>query len=78
MKLIILMFSFILAGCNTMNAAIDGGQHVLNSTIEATGEGVANITSAVGTDITDTITYGTEGLSKGIREVTTLDSKDKE
>ena len=63
----------VLSGCSTFNASIDGVQGVVNDTLAATGKGVANVTSAVGKDITGTITYITEGAASGVRKVTQSD-----
>ncbi len=70
MKVIVLALTLMaLMGCNTFNATVDGAQHIVNETIQATGEGAADITVAVGEDITGTITYGAEGVADGIRQV---------
>jgi hypothetical protein len=63
----------VVSGCSTFNASIDGVQGVVNDTLAATGKGVANVTSAVGKDITGTITYITEGAASGVRKVTQSD-----
>ena len=79
MKYVLLVMAvFTLAGCNTFNATVDGAQHIVNETIQATGEGAANITVAVGTDISDTITYSADTTAKGIRSVTTLNKAPQE
>jgi hypothetical protein len=70
MKYIALILIALVSGCTTFNATVDGAQHIVNKTIEATGEGVANVTSAIGEDVTDTITYGVDGVANGIRAVT--------
>ena len=38
-------FVFILSGCSTFNASVDGAQDIVNKTVEATGEGVADVTT---------------------------------
>jgi hypothetical protein len=76
MKALILGLTAVaLAGCNTFNATVDGAQGIVNETIKATGAGAADITSAVGTDITDSISYVTEGAANGIRNVTQAEEK---
>jgi hypothetical protein len=67
--LFLVLLASLLTGCSTFNATVDGAQHVVNETIKATGEGVAGITEAVGEDVTDTITYGANGVADGIRKV---------
>ena len=61
---------FVLSGCSTFNASVDGVQGIVNDTVAATGKGVADVTSAVGKDITSSITYVTEGSASGVRTVT--------
>ena len=63
-------FLLALTGCNTFNASVDGAQGIVNDTVAAAGKGVANVTSAVGKDVTGTITYVTEGAADGLRKVT--------
>lgn len=70
MKYLIAVTLFALAGCSTFNATVDGAQGVINETLKASGNGVANVTSAVGKDVTDTVTYVTEGAASGIRKIT--------
>ena len=64
---------FILSGCSTFNASVDGAQDIVNITIAATGEGVAGVTTAVGKDVSDTITYVTNSAADGVRAVTSPD-----
>ena len=66
----LIAFVLVLSGCNTFNASVDGAQGIVNDTAAAAGKGVANITSAVGKDVTGTITYVTEGAANGVRSVT--------
>jgi hypothetical protein len=66
----LIAFLLVLPGCNTFNASVDGAQGIVNDTVAATGKGVANVTSAVGKDVTGTITYVTEGAADGLRNVT--------
>tara|TARA_R110000851_G_scaffold310700_1_gene470637 strand:- start:75 stop:314 length:240 start_codon:yes stop_codon:yes gene_type:complete len=71
MKVITLMLTaVVMMGCQTFNAAVDGGQDIVNKTIAATGEATADITQAIGGDVTDTITYGADGVADGIRQAT--------
>lgn len=62
-----------LAGCTTFNATVDGAQGVVNETVASIGNGVAGVTSAVGKDVTDTVTYAADGTAEGIRKVTNAD-----
>lgn len=73
MKYVISGLLFLVTGCTTFNATVDGAQGVVNKTVEAVGDGVADVTSAVGKDITDTITYTTDGTADGIRKITSQD-----
>jgi len=76
MKYLLLSLTLVaLMGCQTFNAAVDGGQNIVNETIAATGSAAADITQAVGADVTDTITYGTNGVADGIRKVTNSEAK---
>lgn len=76
MKALILGLTAVaLAGCNTFNATVDGAQGIVNETVKAAGTGVANITSAAGSDVTGSITYVTEGAASGIRSVTQAEEK---
>ena len=73
MKYFISLLCISLMGCSTFNASVDGAQNIVNKTIEATGEGVASITSAIGKDTSDTVTYATNATADGIRKVTTVE-----
>ena len=70
MKYLAILALAVLSGCSTWNATIDGAQEIVNETVKASGNGVANVTSAVGKDVSDTVTYVTEGAAIGIRKVT--------
>ena len=61
-----------LAGCTTFNATVDGAQGVVNETVASIGNGVAGVTSAVGKDVTDTVTYAADGTAEGIRILSAL------
>jgi len=75
MKYLLLAIPLALMGCQTFNAAVDGGQNIVNKTIAATGSAAADITQAVGADVTSTITYGTDGVADGIRKATNAEKK---
>ncbi len=70
MKYLLVLLSFSLFGCASFNAAVDGAQGVVNSTLTAAGNGVAGLTSAVGEDVSGAVTYTTETAAQGIRKVT--------
>ena len=70
MKSLAILALAVLTGCSTWNATIDGAQEIVNETVKASGNGVANVTSAVGKDVSDTVTYVTDGAATGIRKVT--------
>ena len=70
MKYLAILALAVLTGCSTWNATIDGAQEIVNETVKASGNGVANVTSAVGKDVSDTVTYVTDGAATGIRKVT--------
>ena len=70
MKYLAILALAVLTGCSTWNATIDGAQEIVNETLKASGNGVANVTSAVGKDVSDTVTYVTDGAATGIRKVT--------
>lgn len=65
----------ILGGCSTFNASVDGAQDIVNKTIAATGEGVADVTTAVGKDVSGTITYVMKSAADGVRTVTNAEDK---
>lgn len=70
MKYLAILALAVLTGCSTWNATIDGAQEIVNETVKASGNGVANVTIAVGKDVSDTVTYVTDGAATGIRKVT--------
>lgn len=70
MKYLAILALAVLTGCSTWNATIDGAQEIVNETVKASGNGVANVTSAVGKDVSDTVTYVIDGAATGIRKVT--------
>ena len=70
MKYLAIFALAVLTGCSTWNATIDSAQEIVNETVKASGNGVANVTSAVGKDVSETVTYVTEGTATGIRKVT--------
>jgi len=70
MKYLAILALAVLTGCSTWNATIDSAQEIVNETVKASGNGVANVTSAVGKDVSETVTYVTEGTATGIRKVT--------
>jgi|TARA_B110000208_G_C11717141_1_gene411509 hypothetical protein len=73
MKTLLLFFALIcLPACQTFNAAVDGGQHIVNNTIQATGAATANVTEAIAADVTDTITFSANGVADGIRKATSV------
>jgi hypothetical protein len=73
MRYALLGLLFVLTGCQTLNATVDGAQHIVNETVQATGEGVAGVTTAVGKDVTGTITYVTDSAADGIRKATSAE-----
>jgi len=72
MKLLVAISALCLVGCSTFNAAVDGAQDVVNETVGAVGGGIAGITQAAGNDVSDTVTFTTEGTASTLRKVTTL------
>ena len=71
-------FVLVLSGCSTFNASVDGAQYIVNEAIAATGEGVAGVTTAVGKDISGTVTYVTNSAADGVRAVTSPDDENQE
>ncbi len=72
MKLLVAISALCLVGCGTFNATVDGAQDVVNETVGAVGEGIAGITQAIGKDVSETVTFTTEGTASTVRKVTTL------
>ena len=58
MKYLIIVSTLLLGACGTMNAAIDGTQEMVNTTLGAVGNTVANITVAVGQDVKGVVNSG--------------------
>jgi hypothetical protein len=75
MKYLAIVTLGALTGCSTWNATIDGAQEIVNETVRASGNGVANVTTAIGDDVSNTVTYVTQGAATGIRKIT--DSEEK-
>lgn len=73
MKLVAIIATLILAGCSTFNAAVDGSQNLVNKTVQATGEGVAGVTEAVGKDVTRVVDNTAQSAADGIRSLTTYE-----
>tara|TARA_R110000764_G_scaffold13598_3_gene39309 strand:- start:373 stop:561 length:189 start_codon:yes stop_codon:yes gene_type:complete len=58
MKYLILVSALLLGACGTMNAAIDGTQGIINTTLGAVGDGVADIAVAAGADVRGAVDTG--------------------
>lgn len=59
MKYLILVSALLLlSACGTMNAAIDGTQGIINTTLGAVGDGVADIAVAAGADVRGAVDTG--------------------
>ena len=58
MKYLILVSALLLGACGTMNAAIDGTQGIINTTLGAVGDGVADIAVAAGADVKGAVDTG--------------------
>jgi|TARA_R110000765_G_scaffold184021_1_gene289816 uncharacterized lipoprotein YajG len=56
--LIIVSALLLLSACGTMNAAIDGTQGIINTTLGAVGDGVADIAVAAGADVRGAVDTG--------------------
>jgi hypothetical protein len=58
MKYLIIVSALLLGACGTMNAAIDGTQKMVNSTLGGVGNTVADIAVAAGQDVKGAVDSG--------------------